>query len=248
MSWSNRLYRMLEDVRNFTFLNAYLLEFHPTGVVKISSNGLQIWMRRKAIRIPESSKECIMDLLRKCSALFRASRYPGGSRSAKEKELFQLATHIDAVCAALQSYQPFSTGPFPRSDAVATFSFLEWPEVTDQTKQDIEISERIDAIADWYGRVTHPNAAGHFFDPGTLTLLLGSGGVAVAFIRAARDVIVQWLKNRAGRSFSIELDGVSINVRGSADIDAVLARLEERERQPPGQSPSSKERDTTLLK
>ena len=89
-------------------------------------------------------------------------------------------------------------------------------------KQDATISESYDKIK---GRELH-------FDGGTtwsihqlLTLAFGTGGSAWVFLKFVKPLILQWLKNRGGRSVMIKSGDHEIIVTGSNDIDKAVAAL-----------------------
>lgn len=60
------------------------------------------------------------------------------------------------------------------------------------------------------------------------TILGGAAGVA-ALLKAAQPTLVQWLKGRANRSFSVKSGGVEIKVTGSSDVERAIKLLGDSE-------------------
>lgn len=64
------------------------------------------------------------------------------------------------------------------------------------------------------------------------------GAVGAVFLKYARDLLIQWMKNRAGRTLTVEVEGVKISVTGEMDIDdawAALAKIRAEKSQNPDQ-------------
>lgn len=77
------------------------------------------------------------------------------------------------------------------------------------------------------------------FDFGTTTSISDSlnaiGGTAVALgaLRASREIIVAWLKNRAARRMTLKLpDGVELSATGDRDFDQILEAIERYKARP----------------
>ncbi|WNJ17863.1 effector-associated constant component EACC1 [Pontibacter sp. G13] len=64
----------------------------------------------------------------------------------------------------------------------------------------------------------------------TLSIIFGSGGLALAYLAALKPLIVEWLKNRNGRTMRIKKGEVEIELKGLQDFEeaiTVLKRLDD---------------------
>lgn len=92
-------------------------------------------------------------------------------------------------------------------------------------KLDAEISEDTKSY--------EPPVKKQYFDMGFdieyieyLKILFGSGGALLAYLKVIRPIIVQWMKNRAGRSAEVEVGDIKVKIKGSNDVDKVITLLE----------------------
>lgn len=53
-----------------------------------------------------------------------------------------------------------------------------------------------------------------------------ASGTAVAFLKLARDPLLQWLKNHGAREIVIRKGGWSIRVKGNNDIEQAIAAMQ----------------------
>lgn len=51
------------------------------------------------------------------------------------------------------------------------------------------------------------------------------GAYGAIFLKYMRDLLLQWLENRGGRSMTIEVDSMKITVTGAVDVDRALTVL-----------------------
>lgn len=63
----------------------------------------------------------------------------------------------------------------------------------------------------------------------TIAVSIASLGSGAIFLKLTRDVLIQWLKNRAGRRIRVKVGDTSVEIHGSANVSeaiSVLADLE----------------------
>jgi hypothetical protein len=71
----------------------------------------------------------------------------------------------------------------------------------------------------------------HYADPSDLVTVTSvalsfvSSAAFIAFLKYARDIIIQWMKNNASHHVHIKLDGSEISIRGTDDIDRAIDAL-----------------------
>ena len=61
----------------------------------------------------------------------------------------------------------------------------------------------------------------------TVAISLGGTGAAVLFLRTAREVLVQWLKNRGHREITIKRGTLVVKVRGTASLEDAMRMIEQ---------------------
>lgn len=71
------------------------------------------------------------------------------------------------------------------------------------------------------------------------TVTLASAGGAAVLLKTAKDILLQWMKNRSQRKIKIKVNNVSIEVQGEVDIDKALKAIEKLH-SPPIQEPQLK--------
>ncbi|HEX6368541.1 MAG TPA: hypothetical protein VF006_06405 [Longimicrobium sp.] len=59
-----------------------------------------------------------------------------------------------------------------------------------------------------------------------VSLVFGGGKAFVDFLKFAQPLVLQWLKNRGGRSITIKANGNSIRVTGVNDLSQAVAAIE----------------------
>jgi len=93
------------------------------------------------------------------------------------------------------------------------------------------------AAGGWRGDRPHgdgdPNIQGVITDIATIAISIATLGGGTVFLKMSRDVLIQWLKNRAGRSITLKRGDTSVILHGINDVDAAIATMNELEKQRP---------------
>lgn len=121
--------------------------------------------------------------------------------------------------------EPTTTHAFSDNDPLESEALLSeivgWAE-----NNNIEVSKKADSHVD--DREKHFGGALTTIVFAKVLMSVGAAGAGIAFLNATRDLAVQWMKNRGGRSISItDSTGKSVSISGDDDFEKALKILNE---------------------